>query len=170
MPAQKKDAPDRCHNLERKIMKTQTTLTRLLPALVLAAVLSVCAVASPRALAEDPRSCGSCQLPVGLAREQSISATVFNSSEDRAIVIIGGKFRDSQGTILAEFGRTTVAPQHMFSFALDRETLPRGESRVQISAVVTFPSMPDLRDARVSVEVIDNDTGKTTVFIGDPGL
>ena len=151
-------------------MKTQTTLTRLLPALVLAAVLSVCAAASPRALAEDPRSCGGCQLPVGLAREQSISATVLNSSESRTITIIGGKFRDSQGTILAEFGRTTVAPQHMFSFTLDSETLMREESRIQISAVVTFPSMPDLRDARVSVEVIDNTTGKTTVFIGDPGL
>ena len=148
-------------------MKTQTTFSKLLPTLALAAVLSVCAAASPRALAEDPRTCGSCQLPVGLAREQSISATVFNSSEDRAIIINGGKFRDSQGTILAEFGRTTVAPQHMFSFTLDRETLPRGESRVQISAVVTFPSMPDLRDARVSVEVIDNATGKTTVLFGD---
>src|SRR5439155_15663706 len=63
--------------------------------------------------------------------------------------------------------RTTVAPQHMFSFTLDRETLPRGESRLQISAVVTFPSMPDLRDARVSVEVIDNATGTTTVLFGD---
>lgn len=111
--------------------------------------------------------CGGCQLPVGLAREQSISATVFNSSEDRAIIINGGKFQDSQGTILAEFGRTTVAPQHMFSFTLDRETLPRGESRLQVSAAVTFPSMPDLRDARVSVEVIDNATGKTTVLFGD---
>ena len=148
-------------------MKTRTTFTRLLPTLVFAAVLSVCAAASPRALAEDPRTCGGCQLPVGLAREQSISATVFNSSEDRAIIIIGGKFRDSQGTILAEFGRTTVAPQQMFSFTLDRETLPRGESRLQISAAVTFPSMPDLRDARVSVEVIDNATGKTAVLFGD---
>jgi hypothetical protein len=92
---------------------------------------------------------------------------VFNSSEDRAIIINGGKFQDSQGTILAEFGRTTVAPQHMFSFTLDRETLPRGESRLQVSAAVTFPSMPDLRDARVSVEVIDNATGKTTVLFGD---
>ena len=148
-------------------MKTQTTLTRLLPALVLAAVLSVCAAASPRALAEDPRNCGSCQLPVGLTREQSISATVFNSSEDRAITIIGGKLRDGQGTILAELARTTVAPQHMFSFTLGRETLMREESRIQISAVVTFPSMPDLTDARVSVEVIDNATGKTTVLFGD---
>ena len=167
MPARKEGAPDRCHNLERKIMKIQTTLTRLLPALVLAAVLSVCTATSPRAIAEDPRTCGNCQLPVGLAREQSISASVFNSSEDRAIIINGGKFQDSQGTILAEFGRTTVAPQHMVSLTLDRETLMREESRIQISAVVTFPSMPDLRDARVSVEVIDNATGKTTVLFGD---
>ena len=50
---------------------------------------------------------------------------------------------------------------------LDRETLAREESRIQISAVVTFPSMPDLTDARVSVEVIDNATGKTTVLFGD---
>jgi hypothetical protein len=99
-----------------------------------------------------------------------MSVTVFNSSESRAITIIGGKFRDGQGTILAELARTTVAPLHMVSLTLDRETLMREESRIQISAVVTFPSMPDLRDARVSVEVIDNDTGKTTVFIGDPGL
>ena len=148
-------------------MKTQTTFSKILPTLALAAVLSVCAAASPRALAEDPRMCGGCQLPVGLAREQSISATVLNSSESRTITIIGGKFRDGQGTILAEFGRTTVAPQQMFSFTLDRETLPRGESRLQISAAVTFPSMPDLRDARVSVEVIDNATGKTAVLFGD---
>ena len=148
-------------------MKTQTTFSKLLPTLALAAVLSVCAAASPRALAEDPRNCGSCQLPVGLTREQSISATVFNSSEDRALTIICGKFRDGQGTILAELARTTVAPLHMVSFTLDRETLMREESRLQISAVVTFPSMPDLRDARVSVEVIDNATGKTAVLFGD---
>ena len=65
--------------------------------------------------------------------------------------------------------KTLAVVDHNIATTADRnQGIKDEESRIQVSAVVTFPSMPDLRDARVSVEVIDNATGKTTVFLGGP--
>jgi hypothetical protein len=56
----------------------------------------------------------------------------------------------------------------MVSVDLGRDTLPQPDPRVRIRAEVEVltPGNPD-KNLSTSLEVFDNDTGKTTVFIGN---
>jgi hypothetical protein len=47
------------------------------------------------------------------------------------------------------------------------EALGGREDRIELRPVISGGPQPHLRS---SVEVVDADTGKTTVYIGDPGL
>ena len=106
-------------------------------------------------------------VPVGIAFGQTARANILNTS-DRAIIMIGGRFVDSDGSVLGEF-RGSIDPGKIMSFDLNRDTLPRPENRVQIHVVIEGPE-PHLRKARMSLEVFNNADGITTAFIGDPGL
>jgi hypothetical protein len=110
-------------------------------------------------------------VPFGIAQGQSARINILNVG-DGGIIIIGGKFLDSRNNLLMDFGRepTEVAPGHIMSvdFFGDRSAAPRdGFGRIQMRAVVTTLGGPDTkRDLLISVEVIDNATGKTTALIG----
>jgi hypothetical protein len=106
-------------------------------------------------------------VPVGIAFGQTARANILNTS-DRAIIIIEGKFVDSDSSVLGEFGGT-IEPGKIMSFDLNRDTLPRPENRVQIHVVIEGPE-PHLRKAAMSLEVFNNADGKTTAFIGDPAI
>lgn len=106
-------------------------------------------------------------VPIGIAFGQTARANILNTS-DRAIITIGGKFVDSDGSVLGEF-RGSIQPGKIMSFDLNRDTLSRRENRVQIHVVIEGPE-PRLRNAGMSLEVFNNADGKTTAFIGDPGL
>jgi hypothetical protein len=106
-----------------------------------------------------------CHPSVGIAMGQTARVNVLNLS-DRAIIIIGGKFLDADGNVLAEF-RGTIEPRKTMSFDLDRDTLVREENRIQVHAALESPE-PHRRQALVSLEVFNNADGKTTVFLGGP--
>jgi hypothetical protein len=155
--AKKTNAPDRCHNLEKKIMKIPHYLTKMIA--VVAALLMLGA-SHASAIVID-------WVPVGIAFGQTARANILNTS-DRAIIMIGGRFVDSDGSVLGEF-RGSIDPGKIMSFDLNRDTLPRPENRVQIHVVIEGPE-PHLRKAGMSLEVFNIADGKTTAFIGDPGL
>src|SRR5881396_182106 len=105
--------------------------------------------------------------PVGITFGQTARVTAANTGTT-AIVVVGGKFLDSDGNVLAEF-RGTVEPGEMMSFDLNADDIVRESNRIQIRVVIEGP-IPHLRDLRLSLEVFNNADGKTTVFIGDPNL
>jgi hypothetical protein len=55
------------------------------------------------------------------------------------------------------------------SFDLNGDTIPRTENRIEIHVVIEGP-VPHLKDVLSSLEVFNKADGRTTVFIGDPGL
>jgi hypothetical protein len=103
--------------------------------------------------------------PVGITFGQTARVTAANTGT-RAI-IISGSFLDSEGTVLAQFNSQVIEPGKMMSFDLNADDVVREGERIQIRVVI---SGDNLRRLLTSTEVFENDTGKTTVFIGDPGL
>jgi hypothetical protein len=109
--------------------------------------------------------------PVGITRGQTARLTFANVGEIRGF-IINWRFIDADGEIVGHSEQPlTIASGKMVFVDLDRDTLPRNEPRVQIRAEVEvlIPRNPR-NNLSASLEVFDNDTGKTTVFIGDPGI
>lgn len=106
-----------------------------------------------------------CEPSVGIAFGQTARVNVLNLS-DRAIIIIGGKFLDVDGNVLADF-RGTIEPRKTMSFDLNRDTLIREQNRIQVHVALESPE-PHLRQVLVSLEVFNNADGKTTVFLGGP--
>lgn len=108
-----------------------------------------------------------CHPAVGIAMGQTARVNVLNVSE-RAIIIIGGKFLDEEGNLLDEF-RGRIEPGKTMSFDLNRDTLIRQRNRIEIHAVIESAE-PHARSALISLEVFNNNDGKTTVFIGNPDI
>ena len=104
--------------------------------------------------------------PVGITFGQTARVNLSNTS-DRAIIIIGGKFLDSDGNTLAEFGRQVIEPGKIMSFDLNADDIIRERNRIQIRSVIESPE-PHLKGAIISVEVFNNSDGKTTVFVIGP--
>src|SRR5437867_1909059 len=138
-------------------MKTRTT-----PSMLIAILLAFVALGVTKAQAivvVDGR-------PVGITFGQTARVTAANTGTT-AIVIVGGKFLDSDGNVLAEFARQTIEPGEMMSFDLNADDIIRESNRIQIRVVIESPQ-PHLRDVRLSLEVFNNADGKTTVFLGGP--
>lgn len=118
-----------------------------------------------------PRVCGGSSLlpdPFGVASNQTARVNVANPAAE--VMIIVPCIFDADGNLLKDFGRATVAPGHTMSFDLDADSLvpPRDRfGRIQMRVVVTTEEGGP--EPHLSVEVIDNATGKTTVFIGNAG-
>lgn len=105
---------------------------------------------------------------VGVAPGQTARLNAFNSNEDRGIVI-DWKFLDSQGRILAKSPEPQlIPPGQMRSFDLkaDEVNTTRDPSgRVQVIAIIRTIGEPGIFNLHTSLEVFDNATGKTTVFV-----
>jgi hypothetical protein len=143
-------------------MKNQIK-TRNTPSLLIALLLAFLALGATKAQAiiiEGGR-------PVGIALGQTARVNILNTG-DRAIIIEGGKFLDNDGNVIATF-RGTIDPGKTMSFDLDRDSSIREQNRVEIHVVIEGPE-PHLKRALISLEVFNNADGKTTVFIGDPGI
>ena len=76
--------------------------------------------------------------PVGITFGQTARINLSNTS-DSAIIIIGGKFFDSDGNILAEFGRQLIEPGKIMSFDLNGDDIVRERNRIQIRGVLEGP-------------------------------
>ena len=103
--------------------------------------------------------------PVGITFGQTARLTSANIGT-RAI-IIDWTFLDGEGAVLAQFARQLIEPGKMMSFDLNADDIVRENNRIQIRVVISGDTSKGLL---TSTEVFENDTGKTTVFIGDPGL
>jgi hypothetical protein len=107
--------------------------------------------------------------PFGLASGQTARLNLWNPGR---FAIVGPEYRflDSAGRILAQSeGRLVIQPRQFVSFDLNRDSLnvfPDRFGRIQLQAVVTALGGPDTR-LHVSVEVFDNETGKTA-FVVEP--
>ena len=103
--------------------------------------------------------------PVGITFGQTARVTSANTGT-RAI-IIDYTFLDGENAVLEQFARQVIEPGKMMSFDLNADDIVRENNRIQIRVVISGDT---LRGLLTSTEVFENDTGKTTVFIGDPGL
>jgi hypothetical protein len=144
-------------------MTSQTTLTKVLTAFSLGAVMTVGVVASAQAL---PRECGTCGM-FGVARGQiaRINAAHIGDPNTRPIQV-EMTLVDATGAVVARDSQTIEPGQAVF-FDVPFEAVGGAENRIELRAVIRGEPAPHLRS---SVEVFDADTGKTTVFIGNPNI
>lgn len=110
--------------------------------------------------------------PFGLAQGQTARLTLFNSGET-AIVGPEYKFLNSRGDVLRESADTIIIlPGHFHSVDFDLPNPPPGTpdlfGRIQLRAVATAIGNPDIKTLKVSVEVFDNVTGRTSFVIQPP--
>ena len=137
-------------------MKTPHQLTKLIA--VIAALLMLGATQASAFIIN--------WFPVAIVPGQTARVNLLNTSD--SAIIINGKFLDSDGSVLGEFGGT-IAPGRTSSFDLNRDTLPHPQNRVQLHAKIEIEDAR-LRDVLSSLEVFNNADGRTTVFIGNPDI
>ncbi len=104
--------------------------------------------------------------PVGITFGQTARLTFADIGETRGF-IVNWRFIDANGVTVAQSERPVTVPfGKMVSVDLDGDTLTRTEARVQIRAEVEVltPGNPE-KNLSTSLEIFDNDTGKTTVFV-----
>jgi hypothetical protein len=104
-----------------------------------------------------------CQ-PVGITLGQTARLTAANTRNRD--IIVSGTFVDSEGNVLGRFDRQVIQPGKMMSFDLNGDNIVRQGNRMQIRIDLSADSSTGLVS---SAEVFENDTGKTTVFIWNPG-
>ena len=107
--------------------------------------------------------------PFGLAQGQTARLTLFNSG-DTAVEDPDYKFLNSRGEVLAQsVERIVILPGQFRSFDFDLPNPPPGTvdffGRAQVRVAV---GNPDIKHLRVSVEVFDNATGKTSLVLQPP--
>jgi hypothetical protein len=148
-------------------MKSQTTLTKLLSALVLPAILSVCAATSAQAGPQPHLKSGM----FGVARGQVARINAVNlGGPDTRPIQIEMQFIDSTGAVIARDTKTVTPGQAVF-FDVIFDAGFREENRIELRALIGASQPPEPeKNLKVTVEVFDADTGKNTTFIGDPGL
>ena len=103
--------------------------------------------------------------PVGITFGQTARVTAVNTGT--RTIIVDWTVLDSEGAVLAQLVGQVIDPGKMLSFDLNADDVVREGERIQIRVVISADSS---RGLLTSTEVFENDTGKTTVFIGDPGL
>ena len=101
--------------------------------------------------------------PVGITLGQTARVTAANTGT-RAI-IVSGTFLDSEGNVLGQFDRQVIEPGKMMSFDLNADDIVRESNRIQIKLVLSTDAS---KGPVSSIEVFENDSGKTTVFVQDP--
>jgi len=107
----------------------------------------------------------------GIARGQTARLNVVNTGAERGFVI-DWKFLDSTGRVVSAGPQPHFIPVDQFrSFDLNTDSLaiPVDQfGRIQLRAVVTALGGPDTNNLKVSIEVFDNDTGKTEFILTNP--
>jgi hypothetical protein len=110
--------------------------------------------------------------PFGLAQGQTARLTLFNAGE---VGIVGPEYRflNGHGVVLARStGEIIIPPGQFRYFDFDLPNPPPGTpdlfGRIQLRAEVNTIGNPDEKDLRMSVEVFDNATGKTSFVISPP--
>ena len=159
----KRNAPDRCHNLRKKIMKTRNTTVKLIAMVIAVAIATIWTIrgaSAAEAVIAIIRQTGM----FSLAQGQATSAHVVNTGEERGTTWWCTVF-DSQGNILAQSDRRRVELGEASSFDFGPLGLEEGQRmaiRVELMAEGASSSKPGII---ASLEVYNADDGKTTVFL-----
>jgi len=146
------------------------TTKRLRIAMVLLAAAGIwnCWPSSRVLAVQDPESAPA---PFGLALDQTARLNILNKGEERGYVI-NWKFLDSAGRVLAgDPQRQIIPPGQFVSIDVDGSglgTMGDRFGRIQLRAIVTTVGNPDTKNLRVSLEVFDNSTGRTSFVINSP--
>jgi hypothetical protein len=135
-------------------MKTRTTPSMLIA--ILLAFLALGATKAQAIIIVNSR-------PVGITFGQTARATAANTGT-RAI-IVNWTILDSAGAVLGRLDGQLIEPGKMMSFDLNADDIVRDSNRIEIRVVLSADSLKGLV---ASTEVFENDTGKTTVFLGGP--
>jgi hypothetical protein len=150
-------------------MKTAMTTRKLFAtaiALVVAAALWFSWGQRPAQAIQDSEDHPS---PIGLTNGQTARLTALNRGQDRGIIIIC-RFLDSEGRTLSETPEPhLLLPGHMSTFDLNADNINASRigsfGRIQVLGVVRAVGDANDKNLHVSLEVFDNATGKTTVFV-----
>jgi hypothetical protein len=77
-------------------------------------------------------------------------------------------FLDGTGAVVGRDMQTIAPGQAAFlNFVFDPG---REENRIELRAIVSVLGGPDTRDLKTTVETFDAETGRNTIFIGDPNI
>jgi hypothetical protein len=146
-------------------MKPQTEIKKLLAAFVLIAIFSLCAAGSAQASPEPHLRSGMFGCATGqIAR---INAANLGGPDTRPIQV-EMMFLDGTGAVVGRDMQTIAPGQAVFlNFVFDPG---REENRIELRAIVGVLGGPDTKDLKTTVETFDAETGRNTIFIGDPGL
>ena len=140
-------------------MKPQTEIKKLLPALALIAIFSLCAAASAQA---GFNSFKTGMFGVAIGQVARINAVNLGGPDTRPIHV-EMMFLDETGAVV---GRDTqmIAPGQAVIF----DAGVRESNRIELRAVIGAIPPPDPeKNLKVTIEVFDAETGRNTVFIGD---
>jgi hypothetical protein len=144
-------------------MKTQTEVKKLLTALALITIFSLCAAASAQAggLVEERGMFG-----CATGQVARINAVNIGDPNTRPIQV-EMMFLDGTGAVVGRDMQTIAPGQAVF---FDFRFEGREETRIELRAVVTALGGPDTKNLKTTVEVFDADTGRNTIFIGNPDV
>ena len=146
-------------------MKPQTEVKKLLPALALVTIFSLCAAASAQATPEPHLRTGM----FGLARGHVARINAVNiGNPDTRPIQVEMVFLDETGNVVGR-DMKIVMPRHAVFFDVSFDP-GREENRIEMRAVVTALGGPDTRNLRTTVETFDVETGRNTIFIGNPDI
>jgi len=110
-------------------------------------------------------------VPFGLAQGQTARLNILNTAAERGHLLTW-RFLDGMGRELAQSeGRILIQSGQFMSFDVDGDSLDMIRDRfgrIQMRAVVTALGGPDTKNLRVSLEILDNATGKTSFVIIPP--
>jgi hypothetical protein len=140
-------------------MKAQTTLSKLLPTLALAAIFSLGAATSAQAAFNSFKTG---MFGVAIGQVARINAANLGGPDTRPIQV-EMMFLDGTGAVVGRDMKTIATGQAVFFDAGVREA-----NRIELRAVIGAIPPPDGdKNLKVTIEVFDADTGRNTVFIGD---
>ena len=143
-------------------MKIQTTITRLLPAVAVAAIFSLCGATVAQATPEPHLRTGM----FGVARGQIARINAVNiGNPDVRPIQVEMMFLDETGNIVGRDIKT-VMPGHAVFFDVFFDP-HREENRIEMRGVVAVLGGPDTRNLKTTVEIFDAETGRNTIFIQD---
>ena len=143
-------------------MKPQTEVKKLLPALALVAIFSLCGAASAQATPEPHLRTGM----FGVARGQLARINAVNiGNPDVRPIQVEMMFLDETGNIVGRDIKT-VMPGHAVFFDVFFDP-HREENRIEMRGVVAVLGGPDTRNLKTTVEIFDAETGRNTIFIQD---
>jgi hypothetical protein len=158
----KKNTPDRCHNLRKKIMKTRNTTVKAIAMVIAVAIATIWTIggaSTAEAVIAIIRQTGM----FSLAQGQATTAHVVNTGEERGIVI-DWRVLDSAGNVLAQSDRRRVELGQASSFDFGPLGLAEGQHMaIRVELRVEGASRNHLGFIATQ-EVRNVDTGATTVF------